>query len=83
MDDSADQEVDFTAHSRVALTDVRFQDSPVGMDVSTRDLGSHAARHGLTEPTAKGAGSAAPVRYSSPPNVYYPKTKREKTTIDL
>eukprot|EP01041_Mallomonas_annulata_P006558 gene6558-13262_t len=80
MDDSADQEVDFTAHSRVALTDVRFQDSPV--DVSTRDLSSHAARHGLNEPTAKGAGNSAPVRYSSPPNVYYPKTKREKTTID-
>ena len=33
MDESADQEVDFTAHSRVALTDVRFQDSPVGMGV--------------------------------------------------
>lgn len=78
VEDSPDQEVDFTAHSRVALTDVRFQDSSVGMDVSTRDLASHASRHGLAEPS-KGSSSGK----SGSSNVYYPKTKREKTTIDL
>ena len=35
------------------------------LDQSTRELASHAARHGLNEPIAKGTGNSAPVRYAS------------------